>query len=120
MELGNKEDNFMEKYHDDKNYSLNEVMNKDYYKNNPEKIAIYHFAGNTFTRPWFENSKHPLKKIYDKYYYASPWANKKQKRFKIIPEDEIQFLCYRILPQSINAVVASIMQTIFMKIQYKL
>lgn len=47
-----------------------------------ENPMIYHFCGHSFIRPWYKNSKHPMKQKYNYYYNLSPWKDCKQQKFK--------------------------------------
>lgn len=69
---------------------------------NPNKAVILHFCGQTFLRPWYINSRHPAKKLYDHYYGLSPWKNELQKVCKWKTPYKIQYLLWKCFPQFIN------------------
>ncbi len=84
-----------------------------------EKDAkILHFCGQTFIRPWYINSRHPAKKIYDKYYGLSPWKDMKQKRFDWQLPYKVQYLLWRYFPKRGAVWCGKLMQRIFMKSTY--
>ena len=97
---------------------------KTYYKKNEFICAkshpvIYHFCGQTFGRPWFSNSKHPAKALYDSYYYESEWKDEKQALYDWRIEYKIQYILYRCFPKWLSAFMGMIMQRLFIFITYK-
>lgn len=64
----------------------------------PKEAVILHFCGQTFLRPWYSNSRHPAKKLYDSYYAISPWKREKQKKCKWKLPYKIQYLLWRYAP----------------------
>jgi len=81
--------------------------------------VIYHFCGQTFGRPWFSNSKHPVKALYDSYYYASEWKDEKQELCNWRIEYKVQYILYRYFPEWFSAWMGMIMQRLFIFITYK-
>lgn len=78
-----------------------------------KKPIICHFSGLTFIRPWYKNSRHPLKKIYDKYYLMSEWGDIPQEVFKLPLPYKIQMLAYYYMPRRLSALLGKMMQTVF-------
>lgn len=91
---------------------------KDDFEKARSKATIYHFCGQTFIRPWYANSAHPLKKQYDRFFYISPWKNEKQNTFKLSLPYRIQYHLYRYYAEWFSAFVGKIMQRMFIKITY--
>lgn len=85
----------------------------------PDQAVVLHFCGQTFGRPWFKNSKHPYKKVYDRYYNISPWKNVKQQECRIPPQYKVQYILWRYMPKKLQAAAGVLMQKIFMKLTYK-
>ncbi len=83
-----------------------------------KEAIIIHFCGNTFIRPWYKNSKHPMKETYNRYYSISPWNNIVQEKRKMSIEYRIQYISYRFFPRFLNAYIGHIMQRAFMKLRY--
>lgn len=92
-------------------YTKNEYVN-------PKKAVILHFCGQTFIRPWYSNSKHPAKKVYDHYYSMSPWGKKEQRKCKWLWHYRIQYLLWKYAPRSVSVFCGKIMQDIFMRMGY--
>lgn len=87
-------------------------------ENAPKQAIIFHFSGKTFTRPWFSNSKHPFKKLYDVYYEISPWHDIPMSSTDMPFEYRMQYISYRYFPKWLNRLNGYIMQRAFMKIRY--
>lgn len=98
---------------DERNYYSKEEF--EVAQNNP---VIYHFSGNTLCRPWYKNSRHPLKDIYDAYYFNSPWKNREQVYYKLPIQYKVQELLYRQPSKGIAVIFGKIMQRMFIKITY--
>ncbi|MBR0031099.1 MAG: glycosyltransferase family 8 protein [Treponema sp.] len=98
----------------------NFLPNKDDYRLSAKNPAILHFNGNTFTRPWFKNSVHPMKKLYDSYYFASPWKDEEQKDFKMPSVYKLQYILWKFTPRFFFYLASRILQDIFFKIYYKI
>lgn len=100
-------------------YKLNEKYwyDKQSFVEGINSPLVYHFCGNSFIRPWFRNSKHPLKYKYDYYYSLSPWKNEKQQRFRWKLVRLFQYLsrgnCVPLL------YINSFLQRFFILIKYK-
>ena len=101
------------------------VLGIDYFSAHADDFAagykaalLYHFCGNTFIRPWFRNSRHPLKSLYDSYYYGSEWRDVPQAEFKEKPEYRIQYLLFRFAPRPIFLLLSRLMQRLFIFLQY--
>lgn len=84
-----------------------------------DKAVILHYCGQTFIRPWYKNSKHPAKSIYDKYYNLSPWKKEQQKICKWAPQYLVQYLLWKYMPINISVLCGKFMQRLFMRISYK-
>ena len=98
--------------------NISEFYTEDRFPNSDEAV-ILHFCGQTFIRPWYRNSKHPAKQIYDKYYNLSPWRDETQKNCKWSLQYFVQYLLWKYMPESVAAVCGKIMQRLFMRITYK-
>ena len=85
----------------------------------PSQAVVLHFCGQTFIRPWYRNSKHPAKKIYDHYYNLSPWKSETQKQCKWSLQYKIQYLLWRYSPTSLAVLCGKMMQRAFIKLNYK-
>lgn len=62
----------------------------NYYSNDDIKNAninpvIVHYTAGYYSRPWYQNSRHPFKDEYIKYYKKSPWKNINLKKTKHTP-----------------------------------
>lgn len=101
-------------------YDLNEsyFYTQDEYVDSSQAVVL-HFCGQTFIRPWFLNSKHPAKKIYDHYYHLSPWKGETQKACKWLLQYRIQYLLWKYSPVSLSVLCGQFMQRIFVKLNYK-
>lgn len=77
-------------------------------------IAIAHFSGNSLIRPWYANSNHPWKALYDSYYYASPWKDRAQKSYDWERHYRLQHFLANRLPKALGAAGCSLMQRVFM------
>ncbi|WP_283596935.1 glycosyltransferase family 8 protein [Ligilactobacillus aviarius] len=96
----------MEEYRKPVNfYSNSEIKNA---KNNP--IIIHYTSAFNTIRPWYQNSTHPLKKVWKDYYDKSPWKNVSLKVGKKKGIKRILFSIYNILPKQVSLRVASIFQ----------
>jgi lipopolysaccharide biosynthesis glycosyltransferase len=102
-------------------YNLKKIYwyNKEIFNESKKNICIFHFCGNTFIRPWYKNSKHPAKLLYDSYYYNSPWAMNKQITYKMLLYHKIQYILFKYFPQSISAFLGSCMQRVFVFLYFK-
>lgn len=96
----------------------NYFYTKDEYVD-PSQAVVLHFCGQTFIRPWYCNSKHPAKKIYDHYYNLSPWKSEAQKQCKWPLQYKIQYLLWRYSPTSLAVLCGKMMQRAFIKLNYK-
>lgn len=101
-------------------YGLNatEFYTEDGFPKSSDAV-ILHFCGQTFIRPWYRNSKHPAKQMYDKYYKLSPWRDEPQRNCKWSLQYLVQYLLWKYMPESVAAVCGKIMQRLFMRITYK-
>jgi len=100
-------------------YGLKTYYKKSEFVHAKSQPAIYHFCGQTFGRPWFSNSKHPIKALYDSYYYESEWKDEKQATYNWKIEYKIQYILYRWFPKCCAAFIGMLMQRIFIFITYK-
>jgi len=85
-----------------------------------KNTAIFHFSGNTFVRPWFANSKHPLALEYQTRIRTSEWGETELGFYRLPLPYRIQFLGYRHLPSQVFAILSKIMQRLFIKLTYKI
>ena len=83
------------------------------------EAAVLHFCGQTFIRPWYANSKHPSKKSYDFFYDLSPWSMRKQEKYRCKWEYKIQYWLWRYTPSWLSALCGRWMQSLFIRMQYK-
>lgn len=97
----------------EKNYYSKEQF--DAAQKNP---IIYHFSGNTLCRPWYSNSRHPMKEIYDAYYYKSPWSKREQVKFDLPLQYKVQAMLYRQPLKGLSVFLGKLMQRMFIKITY--
>ena len=79
-----------------------------------QNIVIAHFSGNALIRPWYANSNHPLKPLYDSYYAASPWKDREQKHYEWERHYRIQHFLASRMPKPVAAAGCSLMQRVFM------
>ena len=93
---------------------------QDDYRDSAKNPVIFHFNGNTFTRPWFKNSVHPMKKLYDSYYFSSPWKDEEQKSFSMPRVYKLQYVLWRFTPRFFFYLCSRILQDIFFKMYYKI
>ncbi len=77
-------------------------------------VAIAHFSANSLIRPWYANSNHPWKTLYDSYYYASPWKDRTQKNYVWEKHYRLQHFLAGRLPKALGAAGCSLMQRVFM------
>lgn len=100
-------------YHLQESYWLSEEQ----YKNARNSIAICHFCGQTFIRPWFKNSRHPMKKEYDIYYDMCRWGQSQAvKKWQI--QYWVQYVCWKIFPMKVSVWIGALMQKVFISITY--
>ncbi len=85
----------------------------------PDEAKILHFCGQTFIRPWYCNSKHPSKKIYDYYDSLSPWHLEAQKKCNWTAPYKIQYLLWKYAPDFLAIGGGYTMQKLFMRLHYK-
>jgi lipopolysaccharide biosynthesis glycosyltransferase len=97
------------------------VYRQDYFREHAEEFAkakrsvtIAHFSGNSFIRPWYANSNHPWKSLYDSYYFSSPWKDRAQKRYDWERHYWLQHFFASRLPSPLAAAACSLMQRVFM------
>lgn len=83
-----------------------------------ENAVIFHFCGQTFIRPWYVNSHHPVKQEYDKYYAMSPWNSQKQKKYDFAKPYLLQYMLWRFAPKCVAVWCGKVMQRIFIKTTY--
>ncbi len=70
-----------------------------------KQSAIYHFCGHALTRPFYLNSRHPVKGKYDRVYFASRWKDVPQKVFPVGFHDRARNFLYRFTPKWFAALV---------------
>ncbi len=100
-------------YHLQESYWLSEEQ----YKNARNSIVICHFCGQTFIRPWFKNSKHPMKKEYDIYYDMCCWQQSQAtKKWQVLYW--VQYVCWKIFPMKVSVWIGALMQKVFISITY--
>lgn len=94
-----------------------------FYKDNEyveaKSASVLHFCGQTFIRPWYCNSRHPAKKKYDHYYNLSPWKDDAQDECMWAFPYKIQYLLYRYAPDFVSVLAGCFMQSLFMRLTYK-
>jgi len=102
-------------------YNLNENIfySIDDFNQARQHPVIYHFSGNTFGRPWFRNSKHPIKKDYDYFLSLTPWSNYVQQYKKIPFTYQVQMFGYNYLPDCLFILLSLVMQYVFVNINYR-
>ena len=80
--------------------------------------AIYHFSGNTFIRPWYSNSRHPMAAEYHRRIRESEWGDTRLAPFRAPLPYRIQLLGYRFLPRRLFVWMSACMQRCFMRLFY--
>lgn len=96
----------MEEYRKPVNFYSNSEIKRA--KNNP--IIIHYTSAFNTIRPWYQNSTHPLKKVWRWYYDKSPWKDMPLEIGRKKGVKRILFSIYNSLPQQISLRVASIFQ----------
>lgn len=92
-------------------YDVNDIIRAK------KEIVIYHFCGNSFIRPWYINSKHPMAKQYQKYLVkANP--DIVLKKAKWARGYLLQYISYKFFPRKIKIIFNRLLQKIFMRINY--
>ena len=76
------------------------------------------FSGNTFIRPWFANSRHPMAAEYHRRIRESEWGDTQLTTFRTPIPYRIQFLRYRFLPKRLFVWLSAFMQQSFMRFFY--
>lgn len=76
-------------------------------------LSILPICGQTFGRPWFNNSKYSLKVIYDSYYFEREWKDEKQDTYDWNIEYKIQYILYRWFPKWLSSFLGMLMQRLF-------
>lgn len=101
-------------------YGLNEetFYTPEVFNQSKESIIIHHFCGNSFIRPWFKNSVHPMAMVYKNYYEQTDWNKEGMAEYKQLFIYKVQYVLYRYFPRGINALAGMFMQRIFMRILY--
>lgn len=56
-------------------FKMNRYYTQAELDNAVEKPIVIHYTDEFFSRPWFSNSTHPLKKLYLKYLAMTPWKD---------------------------------------------
>lgn len=79
-----------------------------------QHVVIAHFSGNSLIRPWYANSNHPWKSLYDSYYFASPWKDREQKHYEWERHYALQHFFASRMPKAVSAAACSLMQRVFM------
>lgn len=102
-------------------YHLNEenYYDKETYDKAGRSPHICHFSGATLGRPWYLNSKHPMKEKYDAIYYASPWRTEKQAIVKLSLPYKLQYYLYRQPFMFISVFLGGVMQKAFLWLTYR-
>ena len=93
-----------------KMYGIDKFYSKEEYDEGKKDMHLCHFSGQAGGRPWYRNSNHPMKKIYDKYYFSSEWKDTPQQVKKLELHYRIQLWCYHFLPQCLSELIAIVMQ----------
>lgn len=102
-----------------KMYGIKQHYTKAEYEEGKKDIRLCHFSGQAGGRPWYRNSKHPMKKEYDKYYYLSEWKNVQQVERKLEIPYKIQLYGYHFLPKCLSELIGIAMQRAFGFLNYR-
>lgn len=81
--------------------------------------AVYHFSGNTFGRPWFTSSKHPLREAYRKAAAEAGLAEIAEQKRPLAIEYRIQRFLFAVLPQGVFDVVCRLMLRTHVRLTYR-
>ncbi|WP_027216027.1 glycosyltransferase family 8 protein [Butyrivibrio fibrisolvens] len=96
----------------------NLFYDEDTFNNGKENIIIHHFCGNSLVRPWYSNSKNPMKSEYDKYYIETNFKGEESKYWDVPFHYKIQIFTYKYMPMFINVFVNKLMYRYYMKNHY--
>lgn len=94
------------------------MLSEKEFKEGIENTVMHQFSGNSFGRPWFPGSKHPLAKEYMECWKRSEWKDVVWENRKIPFAYRVQCFLHYHTPKSMNAWCGYWMQQIFMKINY--
>lgn len=96
-------------------YRLKEALfyTKEEYNSAKENAVIYHFSGGTLSRPWFRNSRHPMKKKYDEYAGTTPWGDRLQKDCKMYLPYRLQLETYWHFPVFVQVLLMELMLDVY-------
>ncbi len=83
----------------------NRFYGKDEFNAAQRQSVIYHFCGHAFTRPFYRNSCHPIKKKYDLVYFESRWRDRPQVDHPVAFHDRVRNFLYRFTPKCFAALV---------------
>lgn len=75
-------------------YSLDEIDKAK------QKAVVYHCIDTYTNRPWFSNNIHPYVKLFDRYYYRTPWGNERKTFGKLKLSNSLELVVRRILPHN--------------------
>lgn len=91
---------------------------EDYAEARREPI-VYHFLGNTLGRPWYRESKNPLRPLYRKYAEMAGLGEFCNKSRPLERYYLLQWLLWKLLPNALFVEACRLMYRLFFKLRYK-
>lgn len=95
-------------------------ISQEEFENARSHTVIHHFSGNTFVRPWFENTCHPIAAEYRNRLISSEWKNVNLSTLKTPLPYRIQLFGFRHLPRQLFVWLSLLMQRMFIRISYNI
>lgn len=84
------------------------------------EAVIFHFSGGTMIRPWYTNSRHPMRESYRRYYAMSPWKNRPMTKAAHMGIYYTQYWLSHYTPRTFNVSFSRLMQKMYMRKTYGL
>ncbi len=78
-----------------------------------ERPRIYHFAGHTLGRPWYRESKHPIRPLYRRFAALAGVPEVAEQSRPLDLCYRVQYLCWRFLPNALFVQVCRALYRIF-------
>lgn len=91
----------------------------DEYAEAQHEPIVYHFLGNTLGRPWYRESKNPLRPLYRKYAEIAGIGDFCNKSRPLERYYLLQWLLWKLLPSALFVEACRVMYRLFFKLRYK-
>lgn len=91
----------------------------DEYDEARREPIVYHFLGNTLGRPWYRESKNPMRSLYRKYAEIAGLGDFCNKSRPLEQYYMLQWLLWKLLPNALFVEACRVMYRLFFKLRYK-